>query len=122
LGLEKTLSPTKTDEPIEMPFEGKTHAGEKDHVLDVGAHWSHLAHTIERSVRGGDAALCQLTLTIVIIFISSFHTHSESEQNTLILSVRKAKIIGSSVVVKTCFCNLLPALLARIITMSKLAN
>ena len=69
------MSPTKTDEPIEMPFEGKTHAGEKDHVLDVGAHWSHLAHTIERSVRGGDAALCQLTLTIVIIlFLLSTHT------------------------------------------------
>ena len=27
------------------------------------AHWRHLANTIELSVRGGDAALCQVTLT-----------------------------------------------------------
>jgi len=29
----------------------------------TGAHWSHLAHTTEPSVCGGDAALCQITLT-----------------------------------------------------------
>ena len=28
-----------------------------------GAHWRHLANTIELSVCGGDAALCQITLT-----------------------------------------------------------
>jgi len=27
-------------------------------------YWRHLANTIERSVLGGDAALCQITLTI----------------------------------------------------------
>jgi len=27
------------------------------------AHWCHLANTIEPSVRGGDAVLCQITLT-----------------------------------------------------------
>jgi len=25
--------------------------------------WRHLANTVERSMRGGDAALCQITLT-----------------------------------------------------------
>jgi len=28
-----------------------------------GAHWRHLAYMIEPSVRGGDAALCQIPLT-----------------------------------------------------------
>ena len=28
-----------------------------------GAHWCHLANTTEPSMRGGDAALCQITLT-----------------------------------------------------------
>jgi len=28
------------------------------------AHWRHLANTTEPSVCGGDAALCQITLTI----------------------------------------------------------
>jgi len=28
-----------------------------------GVHWRHLANTTERSVCGGDAALCQITLT-----------------------------------------------------------
>jgi len=28
-----------------------------------GAHWRHLANTTEPSVCGGDAALCQITLT-----------------------------------------------------------
>jgi len=32
-------------------------------VPDSGAHWRHLTNTIERSVCGGDAALCQITLT-----------------------------------------------------------
>ena len=30
---------------------------------DGGAHWRHLANTIEPSVCGGDAALCQTALT-----------------------------------------------------------
>ena len=33
-------------------------------VLNSGAHWHHLANTIEPSVCGGDAALCQITLSI----------------------------------------------------------
>jgi len=28
-----------------------------------GAHWRHLVNTTEPSVCGGDAALCQITLT-----------------------------------------------------------
>jgi len=28
-----------------------------------GANWRHLANMTERSVRGGDAAFCQITLT-----------------------------------------------------------
>jgi len=29
----------------------------------MGAHWRHLANTIEPSMCGGDAALCQITLS-----------------------------------------------------------
>jgi len=32
-------------------------------VVDGGAHWHNLVNTIEPSVCGGDAALCQITLT-----------------------------------------------------------
>ena len=39
------------------------HVGPIYHVLDEGAHWRHLANTLEASVRGGDVDLCQNTLT-----------------------------------------------------------
>jgi len=32
-------------------------------ILYMGARWRHLANTAEPSVCGGDAALCQITLT-----------------------------------------------------------
>jgi len=32
-----------------------------------GAHWRHLKNTTEPSMCGGDAALCQITLTICFI-------------------------------------------------------
>jgi len=34
----------------------------EEHYI-LGAHWRHLANTIEPSVCGGDAVLCQITLT-----------------------------------------------------------
>ena len=37
--------------------------GPSNHVLYGGAHWRRLANTSEQSVRGGNAALCQITLT-----------------------------------------------------------
>jgi len=33
-----------------------------------GDHWHHLANTIDFSVRGGDAALCQITVVIDVLF------------------------------------------------------
>ena len=33
--------------------------------LDAGAYWRHLVNTIDRFMRGGDASLCQITLTRV---------------------------------------------------------
>ena len=30
-------------------------------VLDVGAHWRHLANMTEAAVRGGNDTLCQIT-------------------------------------------------------------
>jgi len=34
-----------------------------------GAHWRHLANTTEPSMYGGDAALCQITLTTCYYYI-----------------------------------------------------
>ena len=34
-----------------------------------GAHWRHMANTTEPSICGGDAALCQITLTTCFISI-----------------------------------------------------
>jgi len=45
-----------------MPFGLWTRLGRRKHVLH-GAHWRHLANTIELSVCVSDAALCQITLT-----------------------------------------------------------
>jgi len=47
------VSPAKT---TEMPFGVWTLVGPKKHVLDGGAHWHHLANTIEPSMCGGDVA------------------------------------------------------------------
>ena len=56
LGMSVCLSSTivssekKTAEPIEMPFGMLTWVGSRKHVLDGGAHWHHLANTIEASM------------------------------------------------------------------------
>jgi len=39
---------------MEMPFEMWSPVGPVKHVLDGGAHWRHLANTIEPSMCGGD--------------------------------------------------------------------
>jgi len=36
-------------------------------VLYVGAHWRDLVNTTEPSMCGGDAALCQITLTTCLL-------------------------------------------------------
>jgi len=41
---------------------------ERHPTLYMGAHWRHLANTIEPSVCGGDAVLCQITLTTCYSF------------------------------------------------------
>jgi len=78
------LIPAKTDEAV--VFIGARGVGTR--VLDPcfrwGARWQHLANTIERSVRGGYAALCPITL----VTISSQHAkHSATEQPAAIVLV-----------------------------------
>ena len=51
---QRTLQQT---DPDACRLEAETRA------LDGGAHRRHLANANERSVRGGDAALCRITLT-----------------------------------------------------------
>jgi len=64
----------ETAEPIDLPFGLWTQVGRKKHkfnrICQVApmcphgrAHWRYLASTIEPSVCGGDAVLCQITLT-----------------------------------------------------------
>ena len=45
VGLSVTIvTPAETAEPIEMPFTAWTPVGPRNHVLDRGAHWRHLAN------------------------------------------------------------------------------
>jgi len=68
------VSCAKTTEPIDLPFELWTRVGRWKHefnricqVAPMCPHgralWRHTANTIQPSVCGGDAALCQITLT-----------------------------------------------------------
>jgi len=43
----------------EMPFGGQTRMNSRSHALDGGAHWCHLANTLDRSVRGTDRRAVQ---------------------------------------------------------------
>ena len=56
------MSAVKTAEPIEMRLGCELWWAEGS-MCYMGAHWRHLANTTEPSVLGGDAALCQITLT-----------------------------------------------------------
>ena len=52
------------------PFVEQTAVVSRNHVLG-GAHWRHMANTIERSVRGADAGFCQVTWdTCLLLFIN----------------------------------------------------
>ena len=85
-------------EPIEMPFglrtRGRVGPGNRVRwgpevlrdvtittilALCMGAHRRHLANTTEPSVCGGDAALCQITLTTCCL--SSLHACFSNSQH-----------------------------------------
>jgi len=48
------VNPTKTAEPIEMPFGMLSRVSSGNHVLHGGAHWGNLTNTIEPSMCGAD--------------------------------------------------------------------
>ena len=51
-------------------FGGQTYAGPRNRAFDRSAHWRDVANMTERSMcGGGDAALCQITLTAIIIVL-----------------------------------------------------
>ena len=54
------VSPTKTDEPIEMPFWRQNSVDPRNHVLDEHVQLVPLGKSIKRSVSSGDAALCHI--------------------------------------------------------------
>jgi len=51
-----------------------------------GAHWRHLKNTTEPSMCGGDAALCQITLTTCWSVLSVWRDNSRRE--SCLLQVR----------------------------------
>jgi len=64
----------KTAKAIDLPLELWTRVGRRKHKFnrirqvvpmcpDERAHWRHQANSTEPSVRGGNAVLCQITLT-----------------------------------------------------------
>jgi len=57
------VGPVNTAQPIEMPFGIPNRVGPGKQILDAGAHWRHRANTAEPPVCGGDATLCEITLT-----------------------------------------------------------
>jgi len=61
--LVTTVNPAKTDEPTEMPFAVKLVWAKKSTYQMEDADWRQLAKTMNRPFRGGDAALCQITVT-----------------------------------------------------------
>jgi len=66
------VSPAKTAEPVQMQFVMLSGAGPENHVLHGSAHWYNLANTIEPFVCGGDAVLCQITLTTCYYYVAAW--------------------------------------------------
>jgi len=77
-----TVSCAKTSEPIILQFGLWTRVSRRkhefNHIHQVApmcphgmAHWYHLANTIKSSTCGGDAVLCQITLTTCLHFFLS---------------------------------------------------
>jgi len=64
--MSATVSCAKTAEPIEMIFAILTWVSRKTHVLDGGAHWRHLANTI-------DASCAAAMQPYQIILTTSYH-------------------------------------------------
>jgi len=60
------VNPANTDEPIEIPL-----CWPKIPCIRCESQWRHVANTIKRSVRGGNAALCQITLTTCSVYYCS---------------------------------------------------
>ena len=71
------MSCAETAEPIDLQFGLWTRVGRRKHKFNhirqvapmyppMWIHWRHLANTTESSVCGGDAVLCQITLTTVM--------------------------------------------------------
>jgi len=76
---DTAVSCAKTAEPIDLPFGFRTRMDEWKHMFDRirqvaptcqhgKPHCRHMAKTIELSVCGGDAVLCQITLTTSKIY------------------------------------------------------
>ena len=76
-----------TAKPLELPFGLWNRVGRRKHkfnrIRQVApkcphgrAHWRHLANTIQPSVCGGDAVLCQITLTTCLIWYTKATMYS----------------------------------------------
>jgi len=77
------VSCAKTAEPIAMVFLIWTRVGPRKHVLDGGAHWRHLANTIEPSMCGGSAAFTSNYFDHLLLLL--WPTGSEVEGHIIII-------------------------------------
>ena len=73
------VSLAKADEPIQMPFGEADSRGPNKPCIMAITYRRHLANTTERSVRGGGAALCQITLTTCVKCEIAQHMHFDDE-------------------------------------------
>jgi len=100
-----SVSCAKMAERIDLPFRLWTRIGRRKHKFNrirqvapmspqahegahrERAHWHHVANTIEPSACGGDAALCQITLTTCSVCLSrrQRQTASTSHQRSRII-------------------------------------
>ena len=62
------VSCARTAEPIEMPFGFWNRVGPRKHLLGGGAHWRHLANTIEPNMCGGRCGLLSNCINHLSLF------------------------------------------------------
>jgi len=62
-----------------MSFGMWTREDQRKHVLDGGAHWHHMANTIQPSICGSDAALCpQITFDHLFLILLGLQADDRS--------------------------------------------
>jgi len=98
----------KTAAPIEMLFGSFTWlgTGHKEACIRWGAHWRHLAYTIEPSMRGGVEACCQIALTTCCNLLSMQIQLTHKVAKSLFTSLHNFFVSGVCVQLRKSFCSI----------------